>query len=78
MLKVGNCPLLETLILTGCSAVTDESIMNLINGEKGKAKPEGFPDLKVLKIGGLVNFSDSIHNLIRRCPVLELLEVNNL
>lgn len=73
MLKVGNCGSLETLILTGCSAITDESIMNLINGEKGKGKPEGFPSMKILKIGGLINFSDSIHNLIRKCPTLDLL-----
>jgi hypothetical protein len=77
-MKIGNCALLETLILTGCPTISDEAVSNFINGEKAKGKVEGFVNLKILKIGGLVNLSDSVNNLIKRCPVLELLEANNL
>lgn len=38
MLKIGNCSQLETLILTGCNAINDDGITNLIHGEKAKAK----------------------------------------
>ena len=78
MLKVGNCAQLEALILTGCSTISDEAISNLINGEKAKGKSEGFSNLKILKVGGLVNLSDSVNNLVKRCLVLELFEANNL
>lgn len=78
MMKVGNCSLLETLILTGCSAISDEAISNLINGEKAKGKAEGFANLKILKMGGLINLSDSVNNLVKRCAMLELFEANNL
>jgi F-box/leucine-rich repeat protein 2/20 len=78
MLKVGNCAQLEALILTGCSTISDEAISNLINGEKAKGKSEGLSNLKILKVGGLVNLSDSVNNLVKRCLVLELFEANNL
>jgi F-box/leucine-rich repeat protein 2/20 len=32
----------------------------------------------VLKLGGLVNISDQLHNIFKKCPLLEVLEANNL
>ena len=43
MIKVGMCPNIETLILTGCESISDEGMNNLIYGDKSKGKPyEGF------------------------------------
>lgn len=36
------------------------------------------PNLKRLKIGGLVNISDHLHHVFKKCPMLEFLEANNL
>ena len=79
MAKVGNCCRLEELILIDCRNLTDESVNLLIFGEKGKGKsPEGFKFLRVLKLSGLSELSDTLHNLLKRCPALESLDVNNL
>ena len=51
----------------------------MIYGEKGKGKqPEGFPNLKTLKVGGLVNVSDQLHQIVKRCPLLSFIEANHL
>jgi hypothetical protein len=51
----------------------------LIFGEKGKNKtPEGFQFLRILKLSGVTELSDSIHNLLKKCPNLIALDVNNL
>lgn len=48
-------------------------------GQKGKAKqPEGLPNLRVLKLGGLANISDQLHQIFKKCPVIEFLQANNL
>ena len=71
MAKLGMCTKLETLILTGCETISDQGINNLIYGEKGKVKnPEGFNHLKTLKLGGLVNVSDQLFQLVKRCSAL--------
>lgn len=52
---------------------------NLIYGDKIKGKPiEGFEFLQTLKIGGLVNISDQLYQLLKRCPALNFVECNNL
>jgi hypothetical protein len=74
MIKVGMCTNLNTLILTGCEHITDEGMNNLIYGDKLKGKtPEGFEQLHTLKIGGLVNISDQLYQLLKRCPSLSFL-----
>ena len=51
----------------------------MIYGEKGKGKqPEGFANLKTLKVGGLINVSDQLHQIVKRCPLLSFIEANNL
>ena len=51
----------------------------MIYGEKGKGKqPEGFASLKTLKVGGLINVSDQLHQIVKRCPLLSFIEANNL
>ena len=48
-------------------------------GEKGKNKEvDGLPSLKTLKLGGLMNVSDNLHNVFKKCPLLSFLEANNL
>ena len=79
MIRVGMCIHLKTIILTGCEHITDEGMNNLIYGDKLKGKtPEGFEHLHTLKIGGLMNISDQLYQLLKRCPALSLLECNNL
>lgn len=79
MVKVGMCPNIQTLILTGCEFITDEGMNNLIYGDKVKGKPvEAFENLTKLKIGGLVNVSDQFYQLLKRCPQLSYVECNNL
>lgn len=74
MAKLGMCTKLEKVILTGCEKVSDEGINNLMNGEKGKGKqPEGFTNLTTLKLGGLPNISDQLHNIFKKCPMLNFL-----
>lgn len=34
--------------------------------------------MKVLKLGGLASLSDYTHNIVKKCPTLELFEGNNL
>lgn len=34
--------------------------------------------MKILKLSGVTEISDTIHNLLKRCPNLEALDVNNL
>lgn len=59
--------------------MNDEGINNLMNGEKGKMKEnEGFVNLRVLKLGGLMNISDKLHTVFKKCPNLGFLEANNL
>ena len=66
-------------MLTGCEKISDEGINILMTGEKGKPKqPEGFTNLKTLKIGGLFNISDQLHNVFKKCPNISFLEANNL
>ena len=73
------CAKIETIVLTGCQKISDEGINNLIYGEKGKGKqPEGFANLKTLKVGGLINVSDQLHQIVKRCPLLSFIEANNL
>ena len=79
MSKIGMCMRLEEIILTGCEKISDEGINNLIYGEKGKGKqPEGFPNLITLKVGGLLNVSDQLHQIVKRCPLLSFIEANHL
>ncbi len=79
MIKIGMCLHLKTLALTGCESVSDEGMNNLIYGDKIKGKPfEGFEFLQTLKIGGLVNISDQLYQLLKRCPALNFVECNNL
>lgn len=79
MAKLGMCTKLEEIILTGCEKVTDEGINNLIIGQKTKVKAqEGLPHLRVLKLGGLTLVSDQLHQLFKKCPLIEFLEANNL
>jgi hypothetical protein len=69
--KLGMCLKLEEIILTGCEKVSDEGLNNLMIGEKGKNKqPEGLPNLKILKIGGLNHVSDQLHHLFKKCPLI--------
>jgi len=71
MAKLGMCTKLEEIILTGCEKVSDEGINNLMIGEKGKNKqPEGLPNLRVLKLGGLSMVSDQLHHIFKKCPVI--------
>ena len=52
---------------------------NLFKGDIVKGKPvEGLEHLKVLKVGGLVNVGDKIYQLLKRCPSLHFVELNNL
>lgn len=41
-------------------------------------QPDGFANLKTLKVGGLANISDQLHNIFKKCPMLSFLEANNL
>lgn len=73
MIKVGMCLNLRELVLTGCENISDEGVNNLIYGDKLKGKnPEAFEYLHTLKIGGLINISDQIYQLLKRCTSLKL------
>lgn len=77
MSKVGSCNRLESLILTGCTNVGDEGINKLVLSDRPKA--EGFPEMKVLKLGGLKDVSEgSLLKLIQICPSVTFLEINNM
>ena len=79
MTKIGMCLSLQTLILTGCEYLGDEGMNNIFKGDIVKGKPvEGLQHLKVLKVGGLVNVGDKIYQLLKRCPSLHFVELNNL
>jgi len=67
MLKLSQCSKLENLVLTGCENITDEGITNMAKSS------EGYPNLKSLKVGGLINVSDQLFQLIKKCPNIEFL-----
>lgn len=78
-MKVGMCLNMKTLILTGCEALSDDAMNNLIYGDKVKGKPiEGFEYLQTLKLGGLANVSNQLYQLLKRCPALSFVECNNM
>lgn len=73
------CLNLQTLILTGCEALSDDAMNNLIYGDKVKGKPiEGFENLHTMKLGGLQNISNQLYQLLKRCPALAFVECNNM
>jgi F-box/leucine-rich repeat protein 2/20 len=81
MPKIGSCPHLRLLILTGLPAISDEGINQLINGERkeGKfTKLEGFKALEEVRVGGLPNLSDNLSHLFKVAPNIRSLEVNGL
>jgi len=44
-IKIGNCPKLETLILSGSNHFDDAALVNIVTGEDAIRKPEGFSKL---------------------------------
>lgn len=77
--KMGNCFKIQTIILTGCSQFGEEHLQNIVTGDSGKQKVDGFQFLKILKLGGLEQVGDNqLIRLLNICPNLTFLEINKM